>query len=80
MSRVKIQLRKYNNASGQYSQYLTFEVEYGLIRKTLLEFQYGRTQSQGFYQYILTGVQLEESIEIYSVSPALFDHPEMHMT
>lgn len=76
MSHIKVKLSKLNNQSGQYIHQQTIDVEKKTYKKWATH--PSRCSVPGFYKYEgeVDGVILT----IESVSPALFDHPEMHMT
>ena len=78
MPLIRIQLNKYDNQAGKYNEFQVFEMEYSAIKSKLFELGY-TPGTKTFYQYVLTGFNneaIKEPVEIYSLSPALFDHLE----
>lgn len=75
MSLIKVQLSKYDNQSGQYKPFFNMEVTEQDIQKVKAMFEGpGARLSVGtFYKYTY---ELNGQQEIYSTSPALFDHLE----
>lgn len=69
---IKVKLSKFNNQSGQYVHYLTMDVDARRYKRWAES--PNRISVPGHYMY--EGEVAGKIYLIYSVSPALFDHPE----
>ena len=76
MALIKVKLSKLNNQSGQYEHLQTIEMDPGIFKRWAEH--PSRCSVPGFYKY--EGEVDGKILVIESVNPALFDHPEMHMT
>lgn len=79
MKKISISLSKYDNQQGKCDPFLTLEATEEEIAKVnkIFEGPGARLSVTGFYRYTY---ELNGKQEIYSVSPALFDHLEKHTT
>ena len=76
MDQIKVKLSKLNNQSGQYVHQQTIDVNAGIF--TRWAEHPSRCSVPGFYKY--EGEVDGKILVIESINPALFDHPEIHMT
>lgn len=74
--KIPVTLSKYDNQQGKYDPFFTLEATEEEIAKvnSMFDGPGARLRVGGFYRYTY---ELDGKQEIYSASPALFDHLEM---